>query len=405
MREQTFVVVGGGVAGLSAVEALRDDGFDGAVHLIGAEDHLPYPRPPLSKGFLSGGGGEALPALRNREWFDDRQVELTLGARVARIDPPDRTLELADGTRLRADKVLLATGGRPRTLERPGGHLPGVQSLRTLDDARAIRDRLVPGAPVVVVGAGFIGAEVAATARTMGCDVTVLETAPQPLGRVLGPEIGRVLADLHREQGVNLRTGIGVDEISGTSRAEHVRASDGTRHPCTVVVVGVGISPDLKLVAGTGIGTGDGIIVDEYCRTSNPAVYAAGDIAFRPDPILGRSIRIEQWQNAQHQGAAAARNMMGKAEPFAEVPWFWSDQYDVKLQMAGLPCPGDRIVSRGDVNSLNFSVFYLRDGAVVGVVGLNRPLDVRIGRRLIGRRTVAPPEVWADESVDLATLG
>jgi 3-phenylpropionate/trans-cinnamate dioxygenase ferredoxin reductase subunit len=279
-----------------------------------------------------------------------------------------------------------------------------VHTLRTLEDAVAIRQRLVPGAPIVVVGAGFIGAEVAASARMLGCEVTILEIAEVPLNRVLGPQVGHIYTQIHRDHGVAVRCGVGLDTITGQHEVTEVIATDGTVHEATAVIIGVGLVPDEEMARDAEIVIGNGVVVDQFCRTSAQDVYAAGDIAFHPNPILGQSFRVEQWQNAQHQGQAAARSMLGIERPYAEIPWFWSDQYDLNLQMAGLPTATDSVVFRGDVDARTFSVFYLRDGVLEGVVGINRVLDVRVGRKLIAQRAVIAPNVLADESTDLASL-
>jgi 3-phenylpropionate/trans-cinnamate dioxygenase ferredoxin reductase subunit len=389
---------------MSAADALRAGGFDGRVVLIGDEPRVPYTKPPLSKGVLRGEVSVDETALRPAEWYTDKGIELVLGERATSVDPDRHVVGLASGERIPYDKVLLATGGRARSLPCSGIDRDGVHTLRTIEDALAIKEHLTPGAPVVVVGAGFIGAEVAASARQRGCEVTMLEIAPVPLSRVLGPEVGTIYSDIHRARGVRVLCGVGLESIEGTSRVTHVVTTDGARHEASLVVIGVGLVPELELARDAGLQLSDGVVVDELCKTSAPDVYAAGDIAQHPNPILGRSIRVEQWQNGQHQAQAAARSMLGGNTPFAEVPWFWSDQYDVNLQMAGLPSATDVPVFRGEVESGSFSVFYLRDGVLEGVVGLNRPLDVRAGRKLIAQRAAIAPLLLADESTDLAAL-
>jgi len=326
---------------------------------------------------------------------------------VVQVLPGERAVELAGGERLKADKVLLCTGGGVRRLDVPGAKLGGVHYLRDIDDAAAVRARLTEGASVVVVGAGFIGAEVAACARQSGCDVTVIEVADVPLWRVLGRELGELYARAHRERGVDLRTGVGVDRIEGDSCARAVVSTDGDVIEADVVVVGVGIEPATELAERAGIKTGNGILVDELCQTSLDGVYAAGDVANHPNPILGERVRLEHWQNAQNQGVAAARSMLGGTEAFAEVPWFWSDQYDLNLQMAGHPRATDSVVWRGERDALDFSAFYLRDGVLVGIVAVsgsraaNRGREVRAAMKLIERRATVDAADLADESVDL----
>lgn len=401
---KTFVIVGANLAGGRAAETLRAEGFDGRVVLVGEEPHRPYERPPLSKEVLRGEKEPATAFLREESWYVANDVELRLGERAASIDPRDRTVTLVGGDRLAYDALLLATGGRVLTLRGPGTDLDGVFTLRTIDDAVAVRDVLRPGEPVAVVGAGFIGSEVAASARTVGCDVTVFEFAPVPLVRALGEELGRIYGEIHRERGVDLRCGVGVDRIEGEKRAERVVASDGTGVEAAVVVVGVGIDPATELAEAAGVECDNGILVDERCRTSAPGVFAAGDVARHPNPILGERIRVEHWQNAQNQGAHAARAMLGRTEAFSEIPWFWSDQYDHNLQMIGHPTAWDEIVLRGDVDGRSFTAFYVRDGAVVAAFGLDRGAEVRAARRLLLARTRVSREALADDGTDLASL-
>jgi 3-phenylpropionate/trans-cinnamate dioxygenase ferredoxin reductase subunit len=404
LAKPTFVLLGGGLASVTAASTLRTEGFDGRVIIVGDESHVPYSRPPLSKDVLRGEKSPERTWLRPPAWYSSKDVELLLGVRAASVDPAAHVVEFADGARLAYDKLLVATGGVPRTLDIPGADLPGVFFVRKLDDALALREHLTPGAPVVVIGAGFIGAEVAASARTLGCEVTVLEVAKIPLGRALGPEIGQVYADVHRERGVNLRTGVGAERIEGHGRAQRVVATDGRVHDASVVVIGVGLVPELDLARRSGIATGNGLIVDEYCRSSAADVFAAGDIANHPNRFLGRRIRIEHWQNAQHQGAAAAHNMLGQRKPFREVPWVWSDQYEHNLQVVGLPDPTQSMVVRGDAATRNFSAFFMRDGRVTAALAVNRPADIRVARLMIQHGTEVFAGHLADDSADLGQL-
>jgi 3-phenylpropionate/trans-cinnamate dioxygenase ferredoxin reductase subunit len=365
---------------VTAASTLRTAGFDGRVIIVGEESHVPYSRPPLSKDVLRAEKSPEQTWLRPPKWYASKDVELRLGVRATAVDPGAHTVELADGTHLAYDKLLVATGGVPRTLDIPGADLPGVLFLRRLDDAIALRGQLTAGAPVVVIGAGFIGAEVAASARTLGCDVTMFEIAEIPLGRALGPEIGRIYADVHREHGVELRMSVGVERIEGHRHVQRVVATDGRVHDAAVVVIGVGLVPELDLAGRSGLANGNGVIVDEYCRTSVDDVFAAGDIANHPNRFLGRRIRIEHWQNAQHQGAAAARNMLGRQQPFHEVPWVWSDQYEHNLQVAGLPDPTQRMVLRGDAAARNF----------LGLLHPRRSRDRGVGRQPSRRHPCRP---------------
>ena len=397
---RTFVVVGANLAGGRAVEALRSEGFDGRVVLVGEEPDRPYERPPLSKEVVRGESDPVL--LRDAEWYADNDIELRLGARATSLDPAGSVT--VDGEELAFDACLLATGGRPRILDVAGADLDGVRYLRTLQDALVLRDELARRPRVVVIGAGFIGAEVAASARTIGCEVTMIEVLDVPLLRVLGEEIGGVYAQIHRDHGVDLRLGEGVDRFEGAAGVEAVVGTSGTRYPADLVVVGVGIQPNVELAADAGITCDNGVIVDELGRTSAPNVFAAGDVAKRPDVYSGGLIRPEHFQNAQNQGPAAARNMLGEGEPFHEVPWFWSDQYDVNLQMLGYTTPDKERVVRGSLDERDFIAFFLDADRVVAAIALNHGRDIAATRRLIERRITVDRARLADEDVALKDL-
>ena len=398
---RTIAIVGASLAGVSAASELRRRGFDGRVTLISDEGHLPYDRPPLSKGLLKGDREASDILLREESFFADNDIDLVLGSRVASLVPGERRLLLTDGTALDADSVLLCTGGRPRRLGVPGEELDGVHYLRSLDDAVAIRERLSAGGPVIVVGAGFIGAEVAASARELGADVTLLEIAPVPLSRVFGEHIGGLYAEAHRARGVDVRTGVGLARVNGGRSAEEVVTTDGQTLPASLVVIGIGIEPDTRLAEDAGIDTGNGILVDEYGETSARGVFAAGDVANRIDPRTGERVRHEHWQTAQRHAAATAASLLGERTPFTEVPWFWSDQYDLNLQLAGSPLDPDEIVVRGRTEEMSFTALYLQQGALTGALGINRPRDVRACMRLIEHGAKVDTSVLADESVDL----
>jgi 3-phenylpropionate/trans-cinnamate dioxygenase ferredoxin reductase subunit len=400
---QTFVVVGANLAGGRAVEALRAEGFDGRVILVGDEPDRPYERPPLSKDVVRGETSPESVFLRPQGWYADHDIELRLGSRAMRLDPSG-SLELDDGTALDFDACLLATGGRVRTLDVPGNDLAGIHYLRTLRDATAIAGELARAPRVVVIGAGFIGAEVAASARTIGCDVTIIEVLDVPLKRVLGEDIGAVYAQIHRDHGVNLRLDEGVERFDGSGHVEAVVGTSGRRYPADVVVIGVGIVPNVELAADAGISCDNGIVVDELSRTSAAKVFAAGDVARRPDVYSGGMIRTEHFQNAQNQGPAAARAMIGRNEPFREVPWFWSDQYDINLQMLGYTSPDEERVLRGSFEERNFIAFFLREDHVLAAIALNRGRDIAATRRLIERRIAVDRAKLADDNVPLKDL-
>jgi 3-phenylpropionate/trans-cinnamate dioxygenase ferredoxin reductase subunit len=402
---ETYVVVGASLAGARAVETLRAEGFDGRVVLVGAENHLPYDRPPLSKEVILGHKQPGETLIHPAEFYSDNDIELLLGARATRIDTHGSRVELDRGRSIAADKVLLCTGTTPRRPDVPGLDLDGVHFLRTVDDSAAIRDKLRAGGSVVIVGGGLIGIELAASALVLGNDVTVLERDAGLLRRVLGARIGDRLSRLHSENGIRIRTNAEVARIEGDHHVRRVHTMDGFVVDADVVVVGIGVVPAIELARDSGIDLDNGIIVDEFCETSVPNVYAAGDIANHLNEVAGERIRLEHWQNAQNQGIAAARSMVGHREPYRDVPWFWSDQGETNIQVAGRPRASDDLVWRGDPESMEFSVFHLRDGVLVGAVGVNRRRDVRMAMSLIDKQVRPERALLADPAVDLRKIG
>lgn len=386
MTVDSVTIVGASLAGLRAAETLRRSGFDGPITMIGDETHEPYDRPPLSKQILAGDWEPDRAALTTPERLAELELDLRLGVRAVAFDLALRRLTLDVGDDLTVDGLVIATGARCRTL--PGAdQLGGVHVLRGLDDCLALRADLESSpARVVVIGAGFIGAEVAATARTRGIDVTVVEMEATPLARALGARIGQVCADVHRDHGVDLRTDVGVDSILGDKHVTGVHLTDGTRIDADVVVVGIGVVPNTEWLEGSGLTIDDGIVCDETCLAA-PRVVAAGDVARWPNPRFGEVMRVEHWDNAADQGAHAARRLLvgeGEGEPFAPVPWFWSDQYDRKIQLAGRVRADDRVeIVAGSVDERRFVALYERDGRLVGVLGFNRPRHVMRYRDLI----------------------
>ena len=381
---RAVTIVGASLAGLNAAEALRRDGFDGPVTLIGAESRLPYDRPPLSKQVLAGDWEPERAALTDSEELASDEIEARLGLRATALDLDARELTLHTGETVAFDGLVIATGARCRTMPGTEG-LGGVHVLRSLDDCLALRGDLeaVPQR-VVVVGAGFIGAEVAATARGRGLEVTVVEALPTPLSRVLGDEMGRVCAEVHRDHGVDLRTGVGVDRIEGDRRVERVALTDGSIIDADVVVVGIGVVPNTEWLDGSGLQVGDGVLCDASCLAAE-RVTAAGDVARWPNQLFGETMRVEHWDNAAAQGAHAARRLLNpETGPFTPVPWFWSDQYDRKIQLAGRVRPDDEVrVVNGSVEERRFAAVYGRAGRIVGVLGFNRPRHVMRYRALI----------------------
>jgi NADPH-dependent 2,4-dienoyl-CoA reductase/sulfur reductase-like enzyme len=372
--EPVYVIVGASLAGAKAAETLREEGFDGAVILIGTEDELPYERPPLSKGYLLGRDARDSIFVHDEDWYREHNVELRLGTTATSIDRPARRVHLAGGESVPYDRLLIATGSSPRRLDVPGGDLDGVLYLRTVSDSERLAAALRGGGPVVVAGAGWIGLETAAAAREYGCDVTIVESDSVVLRRALGPELGSVFEQLHRRHGVTFRLGEGITEISGSAgTASGVVTSAGARLDAGHVIVGVGVVPNASIAAEAGLDTGNGILVNEALRSSDPDIFAAGDVANVLSPLLGRRIRVEHWGNAIAGGPAAARSMLGRDVSYDWVPYFFSDQYDLGMETAGLPEPGryDDIVYRGDRESGEFIAFWLERGAVVAGMNVN----------------------------------
>ena len=378
-------IVGASLAGYWAAETLRRDGFEGRISLIGDEPHAPYDRPPLSKKFLAGDLDDDRLPLTTAEKLADLGLEMRLGCRATGLDVATRTLEV-DGVAELYDGLLIATGARCRNLPGTAG-LAGVHTLRTRDDAEAIRDALANGARrVVVVGAGFIGAEVASTAIGRGAEVTMVEALEAPFGRVLGVEMGAVMADVHRRHGVDLRTGVGVDEVLGDDRLAGVRLADGATLEADLLVVGIGVVPNTDWLEGSGLTLDDGVVCDETCLAA-PDVVAAGDVARWANPRYGEVMRVEHWDNAVQQGVHAARRLLQsdeEATPYAPVPWFWTDQYDRKVQLAGRPHTDDEVrVVAGSTAEHRFAAFYGRDGRFTAALGMNRPRQVMQSKGLL----------------------
>lgn len=401
---QTFVVVGANLAGGTAAATLREEGFDGSLVLLGDEPHPPYERPPLSKEYLRGEAPFERSLVRPPEFYEASGIETRFGVRAVRVNPAERVVELAGGDRLPYDRVLIATGGRNRRPPIPGLELEGVHDLRRKEDADRIRAEVAPGRRAVVVGMGFIGAEVAASLRQSGVEVAAVEPLPTPLFGVLGGEVGGVLGEIHRDHGVELHLGDSVAAFEGGRRVAAVKTREGERIECDFAVVGVGIEPATEVVAGTDVAIGDGILVDERCRTSVGGVYAAGDVANHYHPVFGRRVRVEHWQNAMKQGRAAALNMLGRDEPYEEVHWFWSDQYEDNIQYAGHHAGWDQLVVRGSLEERSFVAFYLEAGRVMAAVALNRGKDLRRSMAMIRSGVAVDPSKLRDPDVDVRSL-
>ena len=399
-----IVIVGASLTGGTAAATLRDEGFDGPLILIGAEPRPPYERPPFSKEYLRGEKPFEKALVKPAGHWAANNIETRFGETVERVDTAAREVVLAGGERVAYDKILIATGVRNRKLNAPAADLPGVHSLRTVDDSDAIRADAANAHRAVVVGMGFIGAEVAASLRMLGLEVTAVEPTPTPLYRVLGPDVGSAIGALHADQGVTLRFDDVVESFEGSGRVEAVVTKSGQRIPCDLAVVGVGVEPVVDPVAGTDIEVDNGIVVDERCRTNVEGVYAAGDIANHFHPIFGRRMRVEHWQNAMRQGAHAAKSMLGSEEPYTDLHWFWSDQYDANIQYAGHHREWDSLVIRGSIPERSFVAFYIKDGLTEGIAALNRGKELRRAMGIIKARKPVEESALSDESVDLKTL-
>jgi 3-phenylpropionate/trans-cinnamate dioxygenase ferredoxin reductase component len=369
---RTFVIIGGGLAGGSAAATLRADGFDGRVVLVGSEPEEPYIRPPLSKEYLRGEVDETALRVHEPALYKEQEIELRLGVPVASIEPGAKELVLGDGEHVGYDGALLATGAEPRALTVPGAELQGVHYLRTHPDSDSLRDALKGAARVVVVGAGWIGCEVAASARQLGAEVSLVAPGRLPLEKVLGETLGAFYRDVHRERGVDLRLENEVTGIEGSGRAERVLLRDGQTIDCDLVVVGIGVTPRIELARAAGIEVGDGVLVNGQLQTGAPGIFAAGDIANFPHPRFGnRRMRVEHWANAGDQGPFAARAMLGSSDVWQRVPYFYSDQYDVGMEFAGDLAEAERLVVRGDLKAREFIAFWLAGDRLVAGMNVN----------------------------------
>lgn len=405
----THVIVGGGLAGAKAAQALRDLGFDGRVVLIGEETERPYERPPLSKGYLQGKDDREKIFVHPENWYADHDVELRLGTKAVALDAAARQVRLEDGGQVEYAKLLLATGSSPRRLPIAGSDLQGVRYLRRVGDSEQLKADFRPGARVVIVGAGWIGLETAAAAKAAGCEVTVLEAADLPLLRVLGPEVAQVFADLHRDNGVDLRCGVEIVEITGSmGRADGVLLGHGGgRIAADTVVIGVGARPNTELAESAGLKVDDGVVTDEHLRASAPDIYAAGDVASAFHPFFGKHIRVEHWANALNQPQTAAASMLGRdGAVYDRLPYFYTDQFDLGMEYTGYVSPGsyDRVVFRGDVGTREFIAFWLSQGRVLAGMNVNVWDVTDPIKALISSRTQVDPEALADPGVALESL-
>jgi 3-phenylpropionate/trans-cinnamate dioxygenase ferredoxin reductase subunit len=399
--QDTIVVAGGGHAAAQVVDSLRRDGFTGRLVMACGEPVLPYQRPPLSKKFLAGElEAERLP-IRPASFYENIRCELVLGNPVVAIDAAGRSVRLSDGGSLGYGKLVLAVGGHARPIPVPGADLPGVHVLRTLADVEAIRAKLRPGVRAAIVGAGYIGLECAATFRKLGHDVTVIEMMDRVMSRVVAPDMSRFYEAEHAGHGVKLLTGRRVRGFLGDGSVHAVECADGTQVPADIAIVGIGLVPNTALAEGAGLSCDDGIAVDEHCRTSDPDIYAIGDCCSHPSPRYGRRIRLESVDNAFEQAKSASANICGKPTPHDKTPWFWSDQYELKLQIVGLSQHYDRVILRGDPATRSFSCCYLRGGELIALDAVNHAKDFMAARKLIAERVRPDPAKLADDAVAL----
>ena len=400
----SVVIAGAGHAAGQVVATLRQKKFDGTITLIGEEPWLPYQRPPLSKKFLAG----ELPAERLHfkpdSFYDDAGIEVQLETRIESLDCAARSLRTAAGRRLTYDKLVLATGARPRLLQLPGVELEGVHYLRTIADVNRIRGGLQEGARMVIVGAGYIGLEVAAVASKLGANVTVIEMADRVMSRVVSPKISDFYQKEHAAHGVKLELSAAISGFAGNAKVTGVSLSDGSQVAADLVVDGVGVVPNTELAIGAGLAVANGIVVDDHCRTSDPDVFAVGDCTEHPNDIYDRRVRLESVHNALEQAKTAASNICGEDASYTQVPWFWSDQYDLKLQIAGLSQGYDQTIVRGEPDARSFSCLYLRDGQLIAVDAVNSPKDFMQSKALIAAHAVIDPKLLIDPETELKNM-
>ncbi|GAB4336654.1 MAG: FAD-dependent oxidoreductase [Candidatus Abyssubacteria bacterium] len=404
MSKPVFVIIGASTAGTYAAATLRKEGFDGAIVLIGAEKELPYARPPLSKEYLRAERGRERLLLWPPTFYSEQRIELQLGQKVIRVRPRERELKLEDKHTIKFDKLLIATGMQPRRLPVPGADMENVFYLRTLDDCDRIANAHKPGDRAVIVGAGFIGMEVAASLREQEVEVSVVHKGKVALAHAIGEEAGRILTEYHVKQGVDFRPESEIESIEGRKRAERVVLKSGEKIDCQSVTIGIGVVPHTDFLADSGIEVANGIPVDECCRTNMDGILAAGDVTRFLHPAVQTHLHVEHWEHARLHGMTAAQNMLGKSVPYRSIPFFWSDQYDLNIQYVGFPFSYDTAVLRGDPGELFFSAFLLSQNRLVAAVSFNRWRDTRASEHLIINRTPLVPEKLRDEDIPLESL-
>ncbi|GAA5317161.1 MAG: FAD-dependent oxidoreductase [Candidatus Pelagadaptatus aseana] len=401
----TCIVIGASHAAAQLVTSLRQEGWQGDIKVIGDEPYLPYHRPPLSKDFLSGNKQADELLIRKAPIYEKNDIHFKLNQRVESIDRAHKTVTLSNGEVLVYDKLALCTGSRVRTVSLPGVELKGIHYLRNVQDIEAIQQHLVPGKKAVIVGGGYIGLETAASLKKQGMDVTVLEMAPRVLARVTAPELSEFYTRIHSEEGVNIKTGIAVSAFEGNQQVEKVVCADGSSFAADLVVIGVGIVPNVELAEAAGLQVNNGIVVDEYARTNDPDIVAAGDVTNHPNAIYNIRLRLESVPNATDQAKSAAASLCGKEKLYSSLPWFWSDQFDLKLQIAGLSQGYDQVILRGDKDKgRSFAAFYLKEGKLISADCVNRPQEFMFSKRLITEGKDVNVQQLADETVAMKDL-
>jgi 3-phenylpropionate/trans-cinnamate dioxygenase ferredoxin reductase component len=399
MSDQTCIIIGASHAAAQLAPSLRQQGWEGKIIVIGDEPYIPYHRPPLSKAFLSGEKDVDGILIRPAAIYEKNNIEFKLGARVEVIDRAHKTVTLQSGEVLNYDKLALCTGSRVRKVTLPGTELDGVHYLRDIRDVEGIKQHVAEGKKAVIVGGGYIGLETASVLNKLGMDVTVLEMAPRVLARVTAPELSEFYTRVHTDEGVTIKTGIAVSGLEGKGTVQKVLCADGSSFDADLVVIGVGIIPNVELAEAAGLNVDNGIVVDEFARTNDPDIVAAGDVTNHPNKYYNRRLRLESVPNATDQAKSAAASICGKDVEYKSLPWFWSDQYDLKLQIAGLSQGYDQVVIRGDRDSRNFAAFYLQEGKLISADCVNRPQEFMVSKRLIADQVAVNAERLADESI------
>jgi len=402
--DRTFVIVGASQAGGWVANSLRSEGFEGKIILIGEEEHIPYERPPLSKEALLGDVSVESTYFWKKQTLEESKIDLRLGTRVSSIDRTAKKVITENGEEISFNKLAITTGARVRKLSIEGSQLPGVFYLRTIDDTLEIKNQITKGSNALIIGGGWIGLECAATLTKLGCKSIVVEAADRLCGRAVTPEISNWMLDYHSKNGVDIHLNTGIDIFQGKEKLESAVLSNGEKVDCTVAVVGIGVIPNSELAADAGLDVDNGIVVNEQTQTSDPDIYAAGDVANHPNAILRRRIRLESYENAQNQGIAAAKAMLGNSEPYSEIPWFWSDQFDANIQMIGIPENWDTTATRGKPENNEFVTFYLKNGVIDGAISINNPRDLRFGKRLMQEKKQVSVEDLSNMGIKLQAL-